>query len=64
MERLGTYSVMEFRTVCKMSNIPATSTGALRAKFKRVFAGTGTKREAAHVVALLKQVRKAAEGKT
>ena len=43
MEKLGTYSVMEFRAVCKMSNIPATSTGciALRAKFKRVFAGTG-----------------------
>ena len=37
---------------------------ALRAKFKRVFAGTGTKREVAHVVALLKQVRKAAESKT
>jgi hypothetical protein len=54
MEKLGTYSVMEFRAVCKMSNIPATSTGcaALRAKFKRVFAGTGTKREVAHVVAL------------
>ena len=29
-----------------------------------VFAGTGTKREVAHVVALLKQVRKAAESKT
>ena len=56
MEKLGTYSVMEFRAVCKMSNIPATSTGciALRAKFKRVFADTGTKREVAHVVALLK----------
>jgi hypothetical protein len=42
MEKLGTYSVMEFRAVCKMSNIPATSTGciALRAKFNRVFAGT------------------------
>jgi hypothetical protein len=66
MEKLGTYSVMEFRAVCKLSNIPATSTGciALRAKFKRVFAGTGTKREVAHVVALLKQVRKAAESGT
>ena len=29
MEKLGTYSVMEFRAVCKMSNIPATSTGHL-----------------------------------
>ena len=66
MEKLGTYSVMEFRAVCKMLSIPATSTGcaALRAKFKRVFAGTGTKREVAHVVALLKQVRKEAQSKT
>jgi hypothetical protein len=38
---------MEFRAVCKLSNIHATSTecAALRAKFKRVFVGTGTKRE-------------------
>ena len=63
MEKLGTYSVMEFRAVCKMSNIPSTSTGcpALRAKFKRVFAGTGTKREVTHVLALLKRVREAAK---
>jgi hypothetical protein len=63
MEKLGTYRVMEFRAVCKLSNIPATSTecAALRAKFKRVFAGTGTKREVTHVLALLKQVREAAK---
>ena len=63
MEKLGTYSVMEFRAVCKMSNIHATSTecAALRAKFKRVFAGTGTKREVIHVLALIEQVRLAAK---
>jgi hypothetical protein len=63
MEKLGTYRVTEFRAVCKLSNIPATSTecAALRAKFKRVFAGTGTKQEVAHVLALLKQVREAAK---
>ena len=63
MEKLGTYRVMEFRAVCRLSNIHATSTecAALRAKFKRVFAGTGTKREATHVLALLKRVREAAK---
>jgi hypothetical protein len=66
MEKLGTYSVMEFRAVCEMSNIPATSTkcATLRAQFRRVFAGTGTKKEVAHVLALIEQVRKAAESKT
>jgi hypothetical protein len=63
MEKLGTYSVMEFRAACKLSNIAATSTEcmALRAKFKRVFAGTGTKQEVAHVLALIERVREAAK---
>jgi hypothetical protein len=64
MQKLGTYSVMEFRAVCKLSNIPATSTecAALRAKFKRVFAGTATKQEVRHVDSLLKQVRQPTKG--